>query len=241
AVLLPGTASTADLVHRMFSSPLAAHGYALVTTDPPGCGGLVRRQLAALDDAVTRFAPRLVGGVSLGAHLAARWALSRGPVRSLDGLLLAMPAWTGPPGRVAAASGAAAEEVARHGLAATVARIEGAAAGWVADEIAAAWLRYDEAELVAALHATAAAPAPTLADLARVDVPCGLAGLLDDPLHPAAVARRWARALPRAVLVETTLAAVGTDRSAVGHAALLGWHQAVERPAGRPAAERQGP
>ncbi len=240
AVLLPGTASTADLVCRMFAAPLAAHGYALVTDDPPRGGDVVERQLAALDDAARRFAPRLMGGVSLGAHLVAGWALARGAAAvPPDGLLLAMPAWTGRPGGVAAASRATADEIALVGAAATLARIKAVAPGWVADELAAAWPAYADADLEATLRATAAASAPTVAALTALTVPCGLVALVDDPMHPVTVARRWTQAIPRAALVETTRAAVGADRAALGRAVLSAWHRASGSP-DRTAVARRG-
>ncbi len=275
AVLLPGTASTADFVLRAFGDPLAAFGIGLVSADPPRDGN-VQAQLAALADAVATYRPVLVGGVSIGAHLAVRWAASalggpgaagkRGPRawpalrepgtagepgaaragaaragaarpgaagergrHQPEGLLLAMPAWTGDPGPVAAASAATAADVERDGIDAVLARIRAAAtpaSDWVADELTAAWPRYERTELAATLRATGAAPAPSLAELAAVPVPCGVATLVDDALHPASVAKEWAATAPRAALVETRLAAVGADRATLGRAALLAYLRA---------------
>jgi pimeloyl-ACP methyl ester carboxylesterase len=228
AVILPGTASTADFVQRAFGPALAAFGIGLVSDDPPRDGD-VAGQCAALAEAVERHRPVLVGGVSIGAHLAARWAASGTGTHRPEGLLLAMPAWTGPPGPVAAASTATAGEVERDGIAAVLQRIRAAAwpdARWVADELATAWPAYRAEDLAATLRGTAASAGPSAAELATLTVPCGVAVLADDPLHPAAVGREWAAAAPRAAVVETRLAAVGADRATLGRAALLAWLRA---------------
>jgi pimeloyl-ACP methyl ester carboxylesterase len=239
AVLLPGTASTADFVHRAFASPLADAGFALITTDPSGGSGVLADQWAALDDALSRFAPAVVGGVSLGAHVVSRWAAARRP--ALAGLVLVMPAWTGPPDEIAGVSAATATDVERDGIAATLARLRSAAPGsWVVDELTAAWPRYTDATLAAALRATAASAAPSLAELAGLRVPCGVVGLLDDPMHPIGVARTWVDALPAGALVTTDLTAVGADRGALGLAAIQAWRAArpVTPPRSGPPARR---
>jgi hypothetical protein len=55
----------------------------------------------------------------------------------------------------------------------------------------------------------------------------GIVGLLDDPVHPVDVARRWRALLPRAALVTTTLATMGRDPEALGRAATLAWARAL--------------
>jgi len=244
AVLLPGTASTAEFLLRAFGPALAALGIGLVGGDGARDGDVDAR-LAQLDEAVDKFRPVLVGGVSIGAHVAARWASGRLAPSSdghrpgspegcrPEGLLLAMPAWTGAPGPVAAASAVAADEVARDGVTAALRRIRATAAPesrWVVEELAAAWPAYSDRELAATLRATAAAAGPSAEELGAVGVPCGVAVLRDDSLHPAAVGRAWADALPRAAVVETGLAAVGADRAALGRAAVLAWLRARASP-----------
>ncbi|SHM47373.1 hypothetical protein [Cryptosporangium aurantiacum] len=229
AIVLPGSASNADFVRRAFGPPLAAAGFCLVTADPP-VEDVVAGQLTVLDDAEERFGPALVGGVSLGAHLAVRWAahrLNRSAARrpsrrpAVAGLLLVMPAWTGEPDAVAGVSAITAADVERDGVAATVERLRAAAPGsWVVDELAAAWPRYTARELTTALRATATSAGPTLAELASLTVPCGVVAVTDDPMHPATVAEAWAEAAPTAALTTTTLAAVGADRTYLGHAAI---------------------
>ncbi|HEY6747390.1 MAG TPA: alpha/beta hydrolase, partial [Mycobacteriales bacterium] len=130
AVILPGAGSSADFVTRAFGGPLREAGYGLVTPSPEPGPGLVDAALRALDEAAAAHGPalRLVGGVSLGAHLAARWAAYR---PAAAGLLLVLPAWTGRPGVVAAATAAAAGTIDRLGTDGALAAA-GAAVPWVA-------------------------------------------------------------------------------------------------------------
>jgi pimeloyl-ACP methyl ester carboxylesterase len=218
AVVLPGAGSSADFVRRAFGRPLRAAGYRLVAPAPVPGPDLVRAAFRSLDAAAAEYGSRLrlVGGVSLGAHTAARWAAASGA--GLDGLLLVLPAWTGPPGPVAAATAASADLVERLGTAGALAAA-GTAVGWVAAELAAAWPAYGD-RLAASLRAAAAAPGPTRAELAGLRVPAGLVAFPDDPLHPAAVAHDWAVAIPRAAVREVPLAAPASDRSVLGRAAL---------------------
>jgi pimeloyl-ACP methyl ester carboxylesterase len=220
AVVLPGSASATDFVRRAFGAALAGAGYELVAPEPRPGAGVVAAAAAAL----TAVRPRLAGGVSLGAHVAARWAAGQ---PRIEGLLLALPAWTGPPGTVAAASELAAAEVERLGpeRAAAGARAAGGPA-WVADELAAAWPRYG-AELAATLRAAAAAPGPGIEELRRITVPVGLVAFRDDPMHPAGVAEEWAALLPCAAVEWLRLGDLAGDRAPLGHAAVRAWRRAA--------------
>jgi hypothetical protein len=60
-----------------------------------------------------------------------------------------------------------------------------------------------------------------------IDVPAGIAACTDDPVHPAEVANDWADALPNSCLRETTLDAIGTNRSVLGTAAVSALLDAV--------------
>jgi hypothetical protein len=133
-------------------------------------------------------------------------------------VVLVLPAWTGAPGAVAAATAASADLVERLGTDGALA-VAGTAVGWVAAELAAAWPAYGD-ELAASLRAAAAAPGPSPAELAALPVPAGLVAFPDDPLHPAAVAHDWAAAIPRAAVRELPLAAPALDRSILGATAL---------------------
>lgn len=219
AVILPGSGSTAEFVARAFALPLASAGYTLVTADPPPAAGDPAVEWAgALDRLPT--APALVGGVSLGAHAAVRWAASR--PGSTGGLLLVMPAWTGPPDGVAAVSGSTAADLDAHGVEQVVARLRDIpdGVGWVLEELSRAWRHRGRTALVDELRGVAASPGPTETELAAVTVPCGVVALREDPLHPEYVARRWVAALPRAALETVGHAAVAADRQVLGIAAL---------------------
>jgi len=227
-VLLPGSGSDHVFVSAAFAEPLGALGIRLLAPPPPAGPGLVPGLWRTLDSAAGPDV--LVGGISFGAHLAARWA-SAHPGRCA-GLLLAMPGWIGRPahsphGAATAAALAGAAAVRRDGTASTLAAVRATApAPWVADELERAWNGYGHA-LADSLHAAALSPAPTVEELRRLGAPAGIAALSDDPLHPRAVATRWAEAMPRAAVVSTSLDAVGRDRAALGRAALLGWLRAA--------------
>jgi pimeloyl-ACP methyl ester carboxylesterase len=219
AVVLPGTASDEVFVRGVFEEPLAQVGVRL--TAPPTAS--VEEHLAALDAAWTG-APLLVGGISLGAHVAAAWAV-RHPSRCA-GLLLALPAWCGDAGDAPAALVArtSADVVERDGVAAALADVD----GWLGAELDRAWRRHGS-RLVATLRSAAASEAPTEGDLASLRVPAGVAGCTDDPVHPLPVAEKWAAAIPSAVLRTTTLAALGVDRSSLGRAAVRALVTAFDR------------
>jgi pimeloyl-ACP methyl ester carboxylesterase len=192
----------------------------------PG-GDVVAGYRAALDAASERPGPFLVGGISLGAHVAAAWAAERAPA-ALAGVLVAMPAWTGAADGAPAASAAraTAAQVRAGGLAAAVGAAQAGAPQWLADELARAWAGYG-AGLADALDAAADQPAPDLAALGSLAVPVGIAALVDDPVHPLTVAHAWTQALPRAAICTTTLTALGADPAVLGRAAVRAWHQAV--------------
>ena len=226
AVLLPGSGSDEVFVRAALEAPLRAIG--LVVRAPsvrPG-PGVVDGYLRALDEAAAEGIPLLVGGVSLGAQVAARWAAQRadGPVR---GLLLALPAWTGQPDAApaAVAASATAAAVRQDGLTATIASTRADTPGWLGDELARAWSRHGGG-LAGSLEVAASTPGPSEAELAGLRIPVGLVGLRDDPVHPLPVAQQWRRLLPRAALVTTTLAALGQDRATLGRAMALAWLRA---------------
>ncbi|HEU5469885.1 MAG TPA: alpha/beta hydrolase [Actinophytocola sp.] len=208
-------------VRSVFQVPLAAVGIHTVTPSPSPGTRLGEAFLTALDDAATD-GPILAGGISFGAHLAAEWAL-RNPGRCA-GLLLALPGWNGDPGDSPAAVSArlGADLVHDGGLDGALRDLTGSADPWLAAELDRAWRGYG-AGLADSLRVAAARPAPTLADLATLDVPAGVAGCPDDLVHPLAVARAWAGALGRGALRTTRIDIVGADPEALGRAAVLAW------------------
>jgi pimeloyl-ACP methyl ester carboxylesterase len=230
AVVVPGSGSSVDFVTRAFGPPLAAAGYDLVAVEPAAGPDAVAGTLRALAEAVRRHRPALVGGVSLGAHLAVRWAATAATAEvPPDGLLLALPAWTGEPSAVAAASAYAADRLDTLGLAGALAEARAGGEPWVAAELAAAWPGYGD-RLAETLRATARSPGPSAAELARVAAPVGIAAFTDDPLHPVAVAAHWAGLLPRAALRTLALADAAADRAVLGAATLVAWAEATGAP-----------
>ncbi|GAA2555927.1 alpha/beta hydrolase [Pseudonocardia hydrocarbonoxydans] len=227
AVVLPGSGSDEVFVRAAFAAPLRAAGIALVAPVPRRGAGVVAGYRAALDAAADGAdGPLLVGGVSLGAQVALRWAAGPGAGR-VAGLLLALPAWSGGGAGAHAALAAllTAAQVREGGLGRAVAAARAGAPAWLADELARAWAGHGPG-LADALDAAATEPGPSDGELAGLDVPAGVVGLVDDPVHPLAQARRWARLLPRAVLVTSTLDAVGADPRVLGAAAVRGWDRA---------------
>jgi pimeloyl-ACP methyl ester carboxylesterase len=218
AVLLPGTGSDEVFVKAVFAGPLAEHGIGLVAPVPVPGPDLAERHLAALDDAAGD-GPVLVGGISLGAHLAVEWA-ARNPDRCA-GLLLVMPAWHGPmtgaPAGIAAT--ASADLVDALGVDGALAEAGRGSPAWLAGELDRAWRRHGDG-LAASLRVVAQRSAPDRTLLGRISAPAGVATCIDDPVHPLAIARSWTGALPSAALRTTTLAEFGADRAALGRAAL---------------------
>lgn len=231
AVLLPGSGSDEVFVTAAFQRPLGALGLRLVAPRPAPGASVVAGYIQALDEAAADPEGHLiVGGVSLGAQIAVRWAADR-LARGLPGpagLLLALPAWTGEPGDApaAAAAGATSAALRRDGLAATVADARANTPEWLGSELARAWTRHGDG-LADSFEATAGTRGPTPRELAGLGIPVGLVGLLDDPVHPVDVARRWQALLPRARLVTTTLAGMGRDPETLGRAAALAWARAL--------------
>jgi len=217
AVLLPGTGSDDDYVRRVFGEPLRHAGAELIAVAPQPAD-LVRGYLRALDEAAAT-GPILVGGISLGAAVAVRWAL-RNPDR-VSAVLAALPAWSGEPGDAPAAVSArhTAGLLRRDGLPATTATMRESSPGWLADELSRSW-RAQWPALPDALEAAAGYVGPTADELGTLTVPLGVVGVPDDPIHPVAVARQWADAAPRAALRTIELAEFGPRPAALGRTCL---------------------
>src|SRR5246500_4537740 len=136
-VLLPGTGSDDDYVYRAFSGPLREVG-ALLVPPPPQPDRLIDGYVSALDDAA-RDGPIGVGGVSIGAAVAAAWAPAH-PDRTVA-VLPALPAWAGAPGTAPAALAArhSASQLRTDGLAATTTQMRASSPPWLAEELARSW------------------------------------------------------------------------------------------------------
>ena len=137
-VLLAGTGSDDDYVYRAFSSALHDCG-ALVVTPAPEPQHLVAGYRRALDEAA-RADPIAVGGVSIGAAVAAAWALAH-PSHAVA-VLAALPAWTGAPDGAPAALAAkySAHVLRRDGLASAIAQMRASSPAWLADELTRSWV-----------------------------------------------------------------------------------------------------
>ncbi|OBI03499.1 hypothetical protein [Mycobacterium scrofulaceum] len=216
-VLLPGTGSDDDYVHRAFSGPLGDVGAVLVAP-PPRPDRLIEGYVSALD-AAARTGPIAVGGVSIGAAVAAAWALAHAD--QAVAVLAALPAWAGAPEAAPAALAAryTASQLRADGLAVTTGQMRASSPPWLADELARSW-RAQWPQLPDAMDEAAAYVAPTRAALARLAVPLAVAAAVDDPIHPLEVGVEWVDAAPRAALRTVTLDQIGLDAAALGAACL---------------------
>lgn len=217
AVLLPGTGSDDDYIYRAFSGPLREVG-ATIVAPPPRPDRLIDGYLSALDDA-GRDGPIGVGGVSIGAAVAAAWALAH-PDRVVA-VLAALPAWAGAPGAAPAALAArhSAAQLRADGLAATTTQMRASSPPWLADELTRSW-RAQWPQLPDAMEEAAAYVAPSCAELTRLAAPLAVASAVDDPIHPLQVGVDWVSAAPRAALRTVTLDQIGADTAALGAACL---------------------
>lgn len=217
-VLLPGTGSDDDYLRRAFGGPLEQAGATVVAVAPQP-RRLVQGYLQAMDDAHRHYGRIAVGGVSLGAVLATRWAL-RHPDAAVA-VLAALPPWTGEPDSAPAALSArhTAATLRHDGLAATTAAMRASSPGWLADELARSWSRQWPA-LPDAMEEAAACVAPSRAELSGLSTPLAVVAADDDLVHPAAVAEDWARWAPHSGLSTVRLQDFGPQPALLGAAAL---------------------
>jgi pimeloyl-ACP methyl ester carboxylesterase len=215
--MLPGTGSDDDYIARAFGAPLRDLG-ARIAARPPQPAQLIGGYLANLDEAA-RCGPIAVGGVSIGAAVAAAWALQH-PDRTVA-VLAALPAWTGEPGSAPASVAAmhSARQLRRLGLAATTTQMRASSPRWLAEELTRSW-REQWPYLPDAMEEAAAYIAPTRAQLQRLTAPMGIVAATDDPIHPLEIGREWAAAAPHAALRTVTLDQMGADPAVLGVACL---------------------
>jgi pimeloyl-ACP methyl ester carboxylesterase len=171
-----------------------------------------------LDDAA-REGPIAVGGISIGAAVAATWALAN-PGHTVA-VLAALPAWAGPPGSAPAAlaAGYSASQLRADGLAASTAQMRASSPAWLAEELTRSW-QAQWPLLPDAMEEAAAYIAPSCDELNSLAAPLGVAAAVDDPIHPLQVGIDWVAAAPHAGLRTVTLDQIGADSATLGSACL---------------------
>ncbi|MCB0948506.1 MAG: alpha/beta hydrolase [Mycobacterium sp.] len=216
SVLLPGTGSDDEFVRRAFATALRAVG-AVVVTPRPQPHRLVDGYRDDLDRAARAAHPLpiAVGGVSIGAAVAAAWALSH--PGHVVAVLAALPAWTGAPDGAPAALAArySAELLRRDGLISATAQMQASSPAWLATELTRSWAR-QWPSLPEAMDEASRYVGPTIADLEGLTVPMGVVSATDDPVHPVEVGIEWAAAVARASLRTVTLDQIGTNPAILG-------------------------
>lgn len=204
--MLHGAGSTAStgqsLVRPLF--PAGAHIQWQAIDDRTGCVEVLVEGIGQwLSGRPAEAGPRMVCGISQGAHAAAIAAASSSNL-GIDGLVLALPAWVGPPDETSTATALTGRDIGRFGRRRTLDAISQRAAPetrWLLDVIRHDWTQYSDDELAHALTTAASGRGPTREELQRIDVPAVIIGATDDPLHPEQVARVWADCLVRSHLV----------------------------------------
>ncbi|WP_341267516.1 alpha/beta hydrolase [Gordonia malaquae] len=225
-IVMPGTGSDADFVRRVFAPHAASIEAELHCLEPEA--DLVDSYLSRIDAIAARSDRVIVGGVSIGAAIAVAWASDPAHVDRCDGVLAALPPWSGAPGDSLASLSAriTADAIENNGLEHSVAAMVDGSPDWLGAELARSWRSLHPRGLVAQLRAASVFTCPTLDDIAGLRVPLGVAVAPDDPLHPADVGRAWASAAPRGAVVETPLTEFGPDEALLGAACVRAWRTA---------------
>lgn len=183
--------------------------------------GSVEHVAEAVDAAFARAsACAAIVGISLGAHALARWASHQAPQSALPRLVFVLPAWTGQPGRAAAVTAAASDEVQRLGSADLLARLAADSRHPdVVELLGIAWSDYSDEALIECLRTASEGHGPTDTELSAIDAPSVIVGWHGDDFHPAQVTRQWSQHLrhstvamaarPEVRLLRAALATVG--------------------------------
>jgi pimeloyl-ACP methyl ester carboxylesterase len=226
-----GVGSSARFVAEAFAEPVLAAGGRLIAYDLRGHGSsspVVEPAAHALDRQVSDLAavvaslavpPAVLGGVSLGGHVAVR-AARKGVAGAA--VLACLPAWTGPAVAGEGPHAVVAAEVRRVGIAAVIDRLraETSMPVWLREALVTDYSRHDPASLAAALAALDGGEAPSEEELTHLGRPLAVVGWPDDPGHPLAVARRWAELTPVGRLGQLRIADLSGTRARLGEVAM---------------------
>ncbi|GAA1464162.1 alpha/beta hydrolase [Williamsia maris] len=219
-VALPGTGSDADYARRAFAPAAQALGVELIAVDPTA-DGIEAGYRRALDAAAARHRHLLVGGVSIGACVALDWAVDDD---RCVGVFAALPPWIDS-ARDAPASHSARATAAlidRLGLDGAIEDMVAGSPAWLGAELRRSWSAIGPA-LRAHLGEAAEMAVPTHERIAALRVPLIITAAVDDPVHPIAVARRWAECATMSVLRSVTLEQWGADAAILGRESVQGW------------------
>lgn len=224
-IAMPGTGSDDDYIRRAFGAAARLLDVELVAFAPTA--DLLPGYIRALDAAASEHEAILVGGVSIGAVTALRWALDQplyGRIGACAGVLAALPPWSGEPTRSPAAASArlTADAIESDGLDATIAAMVATSPDWLGVELSRSW-RAQSRDLVAQLRAAARCVAPTADEIATLTAPLAITAAIDDPLHPHEIAEEWSAAAPCADVVDVGLTQWGTDPAVLGTTCARTW------------------
>lgn len=228
AVVLPGTGSDARFAADAFSAALAAVGTSVHAVDPDPTR-VVASYDEALDAAARQYGRIIVGGISIGAAVAAAWS-TRNTDR-VTAVMAALPPWLGTPDNAPAALSArlTSHRLTTEGLESTTAAMVSSSPPWLAETLGRSWAA-QWPDLPAALNEAAAYTALDVAQLRGVRTPTAVIGAIDDAVHPYEVAETWHQEIPRATLSTVRLADIGDDPAVLGRLAVAGLQSLLDQP-----------
>lgn len=228
-VVAHGVGSSARFVTAAFAEAVRDElGMALVAYDLRGHGRsgdspdplahALDRHVADLDVVVRSTGAVVVGGVSLGGHVAAAYAAGGG---AAEAVVACLPAWTGRAVPGEGPHAAVAADVERRGVTAMIAStaVDAALPDWLRETLVTDWSAQDPDSLAAALRALDGALAPTEGELRGLRVPLAVVGWPDDPGHPLEIASDWAGWAPRGALGIASMGAMQADLGHLGRVA----------------------
>lgn len=235
-----GVGSSSRFLLEAFGPPLVGAGWQVVAHDLRGHGAStpcphpsdyhLDRLVADLDRLVEVFAPRVIAGVSLSAHVAIRYA-ARSPHPRMA-VVACLPAWTGASEPGVGPHAVVADTVGAVGVPAMIEHFgtDDDLRLWLRDVLVRDWAIHDEASLVAALRSLDGGGAPTLEDLQALASPLALVGWPDDPGHPLEVAEAWRDAAREAWLESIALVDLDEDLTRFGEAVVTALERLDVRP-----------